>query len=289
MNIADVSGEVTFNVKITDATGVTFDVKITDATGVTFDVKITDATGVTFDVKITDASGVTFDVNIAKVDSAVTFKVNIANVESGVTFNVKITDASGVTFNVQTEAGVVLNVHTPSGKWVSASDLLSSVSTGSYSSIASGSEEELVSIPDTPPVRGRIKAIGFYVVANEPAVNFWPQIRLRVYVDGESDPSVDLSFREIDLLNGGVIDAASMHGFNRHTDSLGRYWMYATAVSPRGAVTYAGYDPDVHYYFEAGAFLVLDIEFTSSVSIRVYNGSNKTIGVTMVVLWGEYL
>lgn len=284
----DIAAQSIGNIDVNIATiseAVTFDVKIIDASGVTFNVKITDATGVTFNVAITDATGVTFDVNIAKVDSTITFKVNIANVESSVTFNVKITDVSGVTFNVATASGVTLNIWTPSGKWASVSELMSSASGTVPKIIPAGEELEFFHLTG----RGRLMHIGLWAVRGG-TDDLIGDTRLRIYVDGESSPSIDLSLEDIDFLNGWLLDHQMLFGFNRMNYGSD-YWVCAAqSVNPTGALTWARYDHYHGYYDMAGAFLKLSVEFTSELSIRIYNANAAGgVNVLLAIIYGEYL
>jgi len=253
VSIENVSSEVTFNVKIMDATGVTFDVKITDVTGVTFDVKIIDVSSVIFNVEPT---------------SDAVFKV----------------EAKEGYFYVETEADVVLNIWTPSGKWVVGSDLLKGSSSTVQQLIQPHQEGEVFSATG----RGRIIGIGFSITSIGEESDALEQIRLRIYVDGESSPSIDLRMADIDMLNGRLLERRIYWDQYDAVVDSNKEFATAKCVNPTGALTRVLYNRTRNAYQSVGGFLNINIEFYSSVSIRVKDDGHDGAYVWMTVIYGEY-
>ena len=178
-----------------------------------------------------------------------------------------------------------VKIYTPSGLWVTFSQLLTG-STYVYGvSIAAGNETELVSLSG----RGRIKQIGFYFSRTGTGTDVYNDLHIRIYVDGETSPSIDLRAAEADRLNGYVAMTNIIYGINRVSYGTDEYVTTVQAVSPGGAVTSLRYDSGDSEAVFVGGYIRPEAEFTSSASIRVYNAGSVGAYAYVVVTYGEYL
>ncbi|MBW2649333.1 MAG: hypothetical protein JRC53_05940 [Deltaproteobacteria bacterium] len=194
--------------------------------------------------------------------------------------------AKQVTLDINiTAQDIDIKIYTPSGRWTTVSELMSSASGAVGNVISTDQEIEYFHLTG----RGRLMHVGLYA-ARIGTDDLLGDTRLRIYIDGESSPSIDLSLEDIDFLNGRLLYEQMFYGFNR-VDYGSDYWAcFTQSVNPTGALNWARYDHYHDYYDMAGAFLKLNVEFTSELSIRVYN-ANTTGGVNvfLAIIYGEYL
>ena len=187
-------------------------------------------------------------------------------------------------FYVETEADVVLNIWTPSGKWVVGSDLLKGSSSTVQQLIQPHQEGEVFSATG----RGRIIGIGFSITSIGEESDALEQIRLRIYVDGESSPSIDLRMADIDMLNGRLLERRIYWDQYDAVVDSNKEFATAKCVNPTGALTRVLYNRTRNAYQSVGGFLNINIEFYSSVSIRVKDDGHDGAYVWMTVIYGEY-
>ena len=219
-----------------------------------------------------DVQGATIALPVDIQGSTVKLNVHIETSEALVDINIKSAIAD-------------VKIYTPSGKWVSASETIASSSYVSSVLVSAGSESTLFSLTG----RGRLMSIGFRVNGASTSYNAFSKPHIRVYIDGETSPSIDLTPSNIDRLSGGVVERAMTYGFNRVDYGTAGQAAYATALSPAGGLTWAYKDSTSGVVYFLGGFIKLDIEFTSSLEVKIYN-SDTTSGVYVdaVIFYGEY-
>ena len=230
-----------------------------------------------------DLQGATIAMPIDVQGATIALPVDI----QGQTINLDVNlVASEVTIDVNISAQTVdVKIYTPSGRWVTASELLTGSTYVYGTSIAAGDEVELVSLSG----RGRIKQIGFYFERAGTGTDAYNDIHLRIYIDGESSPSVDVRAAEVDRLNGYVAMTNIIYGINQVTYGTDEYVTVVQSSSPGGAVTSLRWDSgDAEAQF-VGGYIRPEAEFTSSASIRVYNAGSVGAYAYIVVIYGEYL
>ena len=176
-------------------------------------------------------------------------------------------------------------IYTPSGRWVVASQLLTGSTYVYGTAISAGSEEELISLTG----RGRISQIGFYFTRAGTGTDAYNDIHLRIYIDGETSPSVDIRPAEADRLNGYVAMTNITYDINRVTYGTDEYVTTVQSSSPGGAVTSLRWDSGDSEAVFAGGYIRPEAEFTSSASIRVYNAGSAGAYAYVTVIYGEYL
>jgi len=241
------------------------------------------------------ASQVTLNVNIT--GSQVTLNVNIAS--STATLNVNIV-GQAMTINTNIEAQTVdLRIFTASGRWVSASDLVSTAVVVRYRTLPPAVETTLV---DVVGRRGRLKYLGIWFFDNNTNSSVY-NIRLRIYVDGSL--RAELTLETLDLLTGfsatQLWKALDHHlrtalplPFNTARLSSSpdpeKYLIMPFFSGPRGGVTYIVWNRTSGNAAEAAAYLETEFEFTNSLSIRMYNDHpTSTLVGGAIALIGEYL
>jgi len=230
-----------------------------------------------------DLQGATIAMPIDVQGATIALPVDI----QGQTINLDVNIvASTVTIDVNISAQTVdVKIYTPSGRWVVGSELLTAEAYSYGTTVASGSEVELISLTG----RGRIKQIGFYFERVNPGTDVYTDIYLRVYVDGETSPSISLRPLDVDRLNGYLLIINLMYGINRVTYASDDYVSTAQASSPEGALTcMRRIFVDSGSVF-AGGYVRLNAEFTSSASIKVYNKGTSDTKAYVILLYGEYL
>jgi hypothetical protein len=229
------------------------------------------------------ASQVTFNVNVTNSS----LNVNATIVQSQVTFNV----------NVQTQA-VDLKIYTPSGRWVSASDLLTGFVDSGAVGVSPNSETTLISVTGK---RGRLKYLGLRFYDTGTAFSLQTDLKLRIYIDGSL--KVECSMERLDGFVGGVVErlrAALGHAlasglslpFNtaRIGQNPDQYIVMPFHNSPYGCVTFGTWDQTNGKWRMFGAYLAPEIEFTNSLTIAVYNANTSATGAAYAVAFiGEYL
>ena len=178
-----------------------------------------------------------------------------------------------------------LKIYTPSGRWVTQSDLLTSTTHYVATSIDPGVEKTALTLSG----RGRIKAIGFYIVSRLYEYDVYTGPRIRVYIDGETSPSIDVSPAEIDDFMGRLLLHQIEYDYETVSPASDIEIAFAQVVSPVCGLTKLHYDPIDNIYPSAGGYIVVNAEFLSSAEVKIYNGSDGVIQVRMLIVYGEYL
>jgi hypothetical protein len=287
------ASQVTLNVAIKQS-DVTLKISIENST-VTLDVNITNNI---LNINIV-GSQATLNINI--VSSVTTLNVNITNtsinvnIVGSITLNVNVTN-SVLAINIQTQS-IDLKIYTPSGRWVSASDLLGTSLTPGAKYLYPSTETTFTSSTG----RGRIKRIGFVVTNNDQSGDIRYDLYLRVYTDGVL--RLNLAFITIDSLLGSnvsrlrdaLVTALANNlplPFNtaRLLMSPERYLIMPFGRGATGGITYMVWDRTNSRVSEFGGYIDVDFEFTSSSSVRIYNSNTgSTFRADVAVIVGEYL
>jgi len=239
------------------------------------------------------ASQVTLNVNIT--GSQVTLNVNIAS--STATLNVNIV-GQAMTINTNIEAQTVdLRIFTPSGRWVSASDLVSTYVEAKNLYLRPNS---ITTILHVSGKRGRLKYLGIWLTDNNAGATPLA-ITFQIFVDGGMVAEFDmLSF---DRLMGfpvlrlrGALAHHLLAGlplpFNtaRLSTSPEKYLIMPFHNGPRGGLTYIVWDRTNGIITSYGAYLEIEFEFTRSLTIKAYNAdSSVTFVGDLIAVVGEYL
>jgi hypothetical protein len=223
-----------------------------------------------------------------------TLNVNVTNAQ----LNVNIT-GSQVTLNVNIQTQTVdVKIYTPSGRWVSASDVVSSYIEAYGTTIPAATEVTLISVTGK---RGRLKNLGLWLTDGGTPFTIETDLKFRVYVDGSL--RVEFPMGRLDGFTGfhvwKLVQALAHALFSglslpfntaRVATSPDRYLVMPFHDNPRGGVTYYIYDYTNNKVREIGGFLIPDIEFSSSLSIRVYNSNTSYSALAYAVaMIGEYL
>ena len=238
-------------------------------------------------------SAVTLNVNIVSQTAALDIRI----VESLATLNVNIASQT-VTINTNIEAQTVdLRIFTPSGRWVSASDLVSTYVEAKDLYLPPNSIRTILHVSGK---RGRLKYLGIWLTDNNAGATPLA-ITFQIFVDGGLVAEFDmLSF---DRLVGfpvlrlrGALAHHLLAGlplpFNtaRLSTSPEKYLIMPFHNGPRGGLTYIVWDRTNGIITSYGAYLEIEFEFTSSLTIRAYNAdSSVTFVGDLIAVVGEYL
>lgn len=230
-----------------------------------------------------DLQGATIAMPIDVQGATIALPVDI----QGQTINLDVNlVASTVTIDVNISAQTVdVKIYTPSGRWVSSSDLLTSTTSYVATNIPSGAEQTVLTLSG----RGRLKSIGFYFARTDPNGDVYTQTRIRVYIDGETDPSVNVSPANIDDFMGRLLLRQLQFDYETVVPATGTKAAFAQVTSPVCGLTNIWYDEDSQKYKVSGGFLVLNTEFLSSAEVKIYNGSGGPIEARMLIFYGEYV
>ena len=238
---------------------------------------------------------VKLDVNIASQTAALDIRI----VESLTTLNVNIASQT-VTINTNIEAQTVdLRIFTPSGRWVSASDLMTTSVTALGVTAGLGQEGAAILVTGR---RGRLKFVGIRV--HEHSTHHDVRgLAIRIYVDGNLAASFD--WGGLNLLMGGLMDqiiAAGQHHVNSglswpffvsrlEVRTIGElYLIISPYPGPKGGVTYVMWDTYENTIVGFGAYLNVDFEFTNSLLVTLYNSSvSPNVAADIMAIIGEYL
>ena len=176
-------------------------------------------------------------------------------------------------------------IYTPSGRWATVSELISSASEAVSKTLSTDQELEFFHLTG----RGRLIHVGLYA-SRIGSDRLMSDTRLRIYIDGETSPSIDLRLRDLDYLNGYLLNGQMVYNFNRVDYGTDSYVAFTQSTNPTGAVTWGRYNHTNSYWEIVGAFLRPEVEFTSELSVCIYN-ANTTGGIEvyMVIMYGEYL
>jgi len=203
-----------------------------------------------------------------------------------------------VTINTNIEAQAVdLKIFTPGGRWVTASDLISTAVVARFTELLPAVETTLINVVGK---RGRLKYLGIWFFDNNTDSSVY-NIRLRIYVDGSL--RAELTLETLDLLTG--LSATQLwKALNNHlreglplpfnTAKLSatpeKYLIMPFFSGPRGGATYIIWNRTIGFATEAAAYLETEFEFTNSLSIRMYNDhpTAELVGGVIAII-GEYL
>jgi len=116
--------------------------------------------------------------------------------------------------------------------------------------------------------KGRLVQIGGWLSRGNSTINLMEFI-LRVYIDGETSPSIELRVDYMDILNGFQV-------FGMPSESTGVTYNYAPTMSKAGGITYQKWDAGVRDMTELGFVIPLDVEFSSEVKVTLVTGSGST-------------
>jgi hypothetical protein len=251
------------------------DIKITnavDAAGnpipLKIDVSAQSVGNVGVDIKAQSVGNIGVDI---KAQSVGNINVNIA--ASAVTLNVNITAQS-----------VNLNVYTGSGLKVMAGTGLITKFVRYATSIGTGVELEILSVTG----KGRCVSVGLKVY--DSAYSQAGKAEIRIYADGALVYQASLD--SLDFINGRQMSYALRSG-----TSTSPVYASAPLLNQEGGVV-AGYGwvdnrngiatDELLRLVEAYAVAKPNIEFNSSLSVRIYNGSQGTINFYAGVEYGLY-
>jgi len=249
----------------------------------------------TINVNIT-GSNVTLNVNITGSDVTlnVTGTVSISGTVN-VTGTVNINTVSGIV-NVNVQQAVDLKIYTPSGKWVVASDLLPKLTERQIAALPAATETTIRDLTG----RGRLRTLSFLVYDTGAAFDIANDIRIRVYVDGSL--RFEISLIGVDSFSGYPADylrqalmyaiaigAALPFNTAKFATSPDRYIIMPPQTSPLGGLTMAVWDQTNSKFRVMAGYINLAMEFTSSLSIRIYN-RNSSYSAYAIVSYeiGEY-
>jgi hypothetical protein len=246
------------------------------------------------DIRIVE-SLVSINVNIASQTTVL--DVNITG--SAATLNVNIV-GQAMTINTNIEAQTVdLRIFTPSGRWVSASDLMTTSVTARGVTAGLGQEGTAILVTGR---RGRLKFVGIRVHEHSTHSDV-RGLAIRIYVDGNLAASFD--WGGLNLLMGGLMDqiiAAGQHHVNSGLSwpffvsrlevyTIGElYLIISPYPGPKGGVTYVMWDTYENTIVGFGAYLNVDFEFTNSLLVTLYNSSvSPNVAADIMAIIGEYL
>ena len=210
--------------------------------------------------------------------------------------NVNLT-ASQVTLNINVTAqDIDLKIYTPSGRWVTGSDLFAAKVTTGTLAPRGGEEDVILDVTG----RGRIKQIGLWLDVTGVTEGWADCVNdavLRVYLDDDVDagtPTMEIYVYDIDLLNGREIYGRMEHEWYDDTvtiDSTSYERYYARHVSENGAVKLAIYDRSNLLWVMSFSWLVVNCEFLEKCRITLYNDnatSTNYLYGQATVLYGVY-
>jgi len=268
----------------------TVNVKVESATAI-LPIEISASTAIVpIEIK---ASSVTLNVNIT---GSVTLNVNITGSDVALNVNANITNTN-LNVILQSQA-VDLKIYTPSGKWVSASDLVSTYIDAYGVLINPNQETTIISVSGK---RGRLKYIGMEIKNFVGAIDLTQYLRMRIYVDGSL--KADIPLGRLDLFMGFPVEKlrqslghhiATNLSWPFNTSRIGinpdKYLIMPFFSGPRGGVTYFIYDYTNAIITEIGLYINIEFEFTNSFVVKIYNShSSASPTCTVMAVIGEYL
>jgi len=194
--------------------------------------------------------------------------------------------AKQVTLDINiTAQDVDVKIYTPSGRWTTVSELVTSSYTWVSLAVSPGEEKTAFSLTG----RGRLITLGFYFTGSSANYDAYNKPWIKIYVDGETSPSISLSPVDIDHLSGWVLEGAMTRGFNRVDYGTAGQAAYATALNPVGGLTWMYKDSSTDKVTQVGGFIRLAVEFMSSLDVKIYNSdAADTLYVSAAVFYGEY-
>jgi len=194
--------------------------------------------------------------------------------------------AKQVTLDINiTAQDIDIKIYTPSGRWTTASELISASSALADVSVSADEEKTLFSLTG----RGRLMTLGILFDGASTDYDAYNKPYIRIYVDGETSPSIELNPARIDHLSGMVTHYAVIYGFNRVDYGTTGQVAYATALNPAGGLTWIYKNTDTGKWTRLGGFIKLDVEFMSSLDIKIYNSDTANgVYVTTTIFYGEY-
>jgi cytoskeletal protein CcmA (bactofilin family) len=282
------ASSVTLNVNISGS-NVTLNVNITGS-DVTFNVNVQGGT-----VNVTGTVSISGTVNVSGTVS-ISGTVNVTGTVS-ISGTVNATITGTVNVNILTQQADI-KIFTPSGRWVTASDLISTYTDAYGTSIPAGSEQRIINIPWAK--RGRLKYIGIWVSDNGQNVDVTASISIRIYIDGSL--KADIPLGRLDFFMGfpaywlkNALAHALFTGISLpfNTARVGtnpdKYLVMPFHDGPRGTMTYLIYNHTAGKIVEVGGYLEAEFEFTNSAEIKMYNSSTTTLYGGAAVIVGEYL
>jgi len=206
--------------------------------------------------------------------------------------------ASTVTINVSVQSQAVdIKIYTPSGRWTTTSETVTASSYSAAVAASPGTEATIISVTG----RGRLMSMGMWVWPYAGTLtNIYTDVKIRVYVDGSL--KIELTADRIDMLSGHLaykIRQAGGHAlatgislpinFVRISTNPDQYLIEPLVISPRGGLTFIVFDQTNGKWIEWGAHVNVDVEFFSSLQIKIYNGdSNYSAAVGMIAMIGAY-
>ena len=193
-----------------------------------------------------------------------------------------------------------VKIYTPSGLWVVGSDIITSAVAVSLVAPAGQSEETIVEITG----RVRVKSIGFWIYTwgiSNPA-DPYDDGEIRVYRDGETDPSFKMLMADIDGLNGYLaarkiqtnVDVFTAENPLDTTETHDATIL--RAVNPRGGLLFLVADRQASALalgtsYVCCGFVNPDIECLESAKITFWNDNSDTskyLTGWFTVEYGEY-
>jgi hypothetical protein len=258
----------------------------------TVNVKVESATAI-LPIEISASTAI---VPIEIKASSVTLNVNITGSDAILNVNANVTNAN---LNVVLQSQAVdLKIYTPSGKWVSASDLVGTYIDAYGVLISPNQETTIISVSGK---RGRLKYIGMNIKNYVGSINLTQYLRLRIYIDGSL--KADIPLDRIDLFMGFPVE--KLRQSLAHHIYTGLSWPFNTSrigtnpdkylvmpffSGPRGGITYFIYDYTNAIITEIGLYINVEFEFTNSFVVKIYNShSSAQPDCTVMVMIGEYL
>jgi len=276
VNVNIASQVATLNVNIT-ASAVTLNVNISSiSSGVVFNVAQSGAW------TVNAAQTGTWTINIGSpLDASGNIK---AAIQSSVTLNVNIASQSAnVNVNINAQS-VNLNVYTGSGLRVMVGTGLITKFYKVAQSLASGASYDVITING----KGRIVSVG--IKAYDISYSLAQNVELRIIADGATVYDARLDW--LDFINGRQMSYALRSG-----TSSSPVYASVPLLNPEGGVV-AGYgwvdnrngiNPDeLLRLIEAYAIANVKVEFNSSCTVRIYNGSSGSVNLYVGVEYGLY-
>jgi hypothetical protein len=115
--------------------------------------------------------------------------------------------------------------------------------------------------------RGRLVQVGGWLSRGNSHLNLW-DFYVRVYIDGETTPSIQLRVDELDILNGYQV-------WGMPAESTGITYNYPAVLGKIGGITYQKWDAGAGDMVELGFMLSLDVEFSSEVKVAILSQSGS--------------
>ena len=234
------------------------------------------------------------DISIGEINTTDQLKIDIANVSHGAievkqsgTWTVNIQNTAETAIYIQTAPGSKLDINithsdvdltivNPSGIPIySGRSIISTVTApgGVGYGIYPGDEITLLAASG----RGVLRHIAIWMDCDAAADG--SEYYIRIYVDGASTPNIEMSFRDMDLMNGCNVMYYSPPG----VDELRQ----APVLSKAGGLVTVYRDPDGDSHF--GVVFQEEVEFTTSIKVTVYAESFATHAVVYpVISYGRY-